>query len=68
LAGCLGGILVFEKTMKTCSAKCNFYRNTASALEPKKSKENIARVGMSQDLSGEQWLLSTNRYSSTREL
>jgi hypothetical protein len=46
--------LIFEKAMKTCNAKCNFYRNTTSALEPKKSEENIVHVGMSQDLSGEQ--------------
>jgi hypothetical protein len=49
----LGEILVFEKTMKTCSAKCNLCRNTASDLESKKSKEIIVHVVMSQDLSGD---------------
>jgi hypothetical protein len=54
------GVTIGRAAWESCSAMCNLGTTSTFVLGPRKTTENLDRVGRSQDLPDASWLLASN--------
>jgi hypothetical protein len=62
------GVAIGRAAWEACSATWNLGTNSAFALGPRKTMENLDRIGRSQDLPDANWLLASSPALNTRAL